>query len=229
MACYRETVRLVDRFDRKIAGSATVPDGPFGWIVADTSSSGTPTYASSATEDGGAIALTLANTNEVENVCLYQGDILPYDLTHIQHFRTIVKVGSVSNTCVITWGLGNARADDEDSVTVAAWFKMEGATSTTAVVAEYDDGTNTEDDVATGVTQADTYKEYAIDFTNGLSDIRYYVDGARVATGTTFKLSSITAGQNVQVMYQISKTASTSTPSLYIAHAEVQYEAAYGA
>ena len=43
MTVFRETVTKVDRFDRAQAFTTT-PAGEFGWTIADTSSSGTPTY-----------------------------------------------------------------------------------------------------------------------------------------------------------------------------------------
>jgi hypothetical protein len=59
--------------------------------------------------------------------------------------------------------------------------------------------------------------------------VRFYIDGERVAAGTTFDMSGITAGQNVQLMAQVSKASSTDTPTLDIAEVKAQYNYAYGA
>lgn len=217
---------LCDFFDR--AQAFTTTPGENGWTIADTSSSGTPTYLC-VTEDGGAAALTLASTSEAENVCLYTNDVLPYDLAQLQHVSFVAKVSGVDSATVIAFGVGSARADDEDTVATSAWFKIEGVTSTSAIVVETDDATNNNDDVATGTTLGSTYKKFTIDFSQGLSDVRFFVDGERVASSTTFDMSAVASGQNVQPIVQISKASGTGTPAIQIAQYEVQYRYAYGA
>lgn len=216
----------VDMFDR--AQTLTATPGVGGWAVDDVSSAGSPTYAC-ITEDGGAMKLTIANTSEAENITMHFGDILPYDLAQLKRVSFIAKVADIDALSVLVIGVGTAQADDEDTVTVNAWFKMEGATSTTALVVETDDNTNDNNDVATGTTLGSTYKKLTIDFTNGLADVRFYVDGARVAASTTFDMSDVTSGQNVQPYIQISKPSGTGVPSVTIARYEVEYNYAYGA
>jgi hypothetical protein len=222
----RGTKCIHDLFDRAQTFSTT--PGHNGWTIADTSASGSPTYAV-VTEDGGAARLALAATSEVENVCLYQNDILTLDLAKLHHVSFVAKVATVGANSVVTFGIGSARADDEDAVAVNAFFKIEGATDTAAIVVETDDGVTDNNDVATGQSLAAVYKKFTIDFTNGLSDVRFYIDGERVAAGTTFDMSGITAGQNVQLMAQVSKASSTDTPTLDIAEVKAQYNYAYGA
>lgn len=202
-----------DRFARAQVFSTTA--GMNGWVIADTSAAGTPTYLC-ATEDGGQAVLTLAATSEVENVCLYQGDILFLDLAQLKRFEFLAKVSGVDSATTIVMGLGSARNDTPDSVTVNAWFRIEGSASLTNVVAETDDNSTDNDDKATGATLSSTWKKFVIDFTNGLSDVRFFIDGERVATATTFSMSSVTSGQNVQPIFQIQKGSGTGTPALSI-------------
>ena len=227
MTVAREVVRQVDHFSRAQAFTTT-STGEMGWTIADTSSAGTPTYLC-LTDNGGAAKLLLASTSEAENVCLYQGDVLPYDLALLQYVKFVAKVGGVDAVTTLTMGVGSARNDTEDSVSINAWFRMEGSASTTLVVCETDDGTTDYDDKATTVALSSTYKEFVIDFTNGLSDIRFYIDGARVASGTTFTLASITADQNVQLIVQLAKASGTGVPSVTISKVEVQFKTADGA
>ena len=215
-----------DMFARAQVFSAT--PGENGWTIADTSSAGTPTYLC-ITEDGGAAKLTLAANSEAENVCLFQNDVLPFDVANLLRVDFIAQVAGVDSATVINFGVGSARADDEDTVAVHAWFKLEGATSTSALVVETDDGTTDNNDVATGTTLASVYKKCSIDFSQGLKDIRFFVDGERVAASTKFDMSAITAGQNVQLMAQVSKASGTGVPSITIARVEVVYKYAYGA
>lgn len=214
-----------DFFDR--AQSFTSTPGQNGWTVADTSSAGTPTYLC-ITEDGGAAKLTLAATSESENVCLYFNDVLPYDLAQLQWVEIIAQVAGIDSATTLVMGLGNARNDTPDTVGVNAWFRMEGSASTSNLVVETDDGTTDNDDKATGQTLAAVYKSLRIDFQNGISDIRFFIDGERVASSTTFSLSAITAGQNVQPIIQLQKASGTGTPSVTIAAVNVQYRYSYG-
>ena len=213
-----------DLFDRAQVFSAT--PGQNGWTIADTSTNGTPTYLC-VTEDGGAARLTLANTSEAENVCLFFNDVLPYDLRQLQRCRIIAQVAGIDAVTTLVLGLGAARNDTPDSVTYNAWFRMEGSVSTSAVVVETDDATNDNDDKATGTTLAAAYKVLEIDFSNGLKDVRFFIDGERVAAGTTFDMSASAAGQNVQPIIQIQKASGTGTPSVTIAGIEVDFRYAY--
>lgn len=226
MTVSRGVITNVDNFDR--AQAFTTTPGQNGWTAADTSSAGTPTYLC-ITEDGGAAKLTLAATSEAEIVTLYMNDVLPLDLANLQRVEFIAKVAGIDSVTTLTMGVGSARNDTDDSVAVNAWFRMEGSASTTAVVAESDDGTTDNDDKATGTTLSSTYKKFTIDFTNGLSDIRYFVDGERVAASTTFTLAGITTGQNVQPIFQLQKASGTGVPSVTIAQVTTVQRYAYGA
>lgn len=222
----RGLITKVENFDRAQAFTTTPGEG--GWTIADTSSAGTPTYLC-ITEDGGAAKLTLAATSEAEIVTLYINDVLPLDLSNLQRVEIIAKVAGIDAVTTLTMGVGSARNDTDDSVAVNAWFRMEGSASTTAVVCESDDGTTDNDDKATGVTLAAVYKKFVIDFTNGISDVRFFIDGERVAASTTFSLAAITAGQNVQPIIQLQKASGTGTPSVTIAQITTQQKYAYGA
>jgi hypothetical protein len=212
-------------FDR--AQAYTTTPGQNGWTIADTSAAGTPTYLN-ITEDGGAAKLTLASTSEVENVCLYQNDVLPLDLASLQRIDFTVQVAAVDSVTTIVFGVGTARNDTPDSVTVNAWFRMEGSASTTNLLVETDDNVTDNDDKATGQTLAAVYKTCSIDFSQGLADVRFFIDGERVASGTTFSMTGITAGQNVQPIVQIQKASGTGVPSITIARIVAKYRYAYG-
>jgi len=215
-----------DFFDR--AQAFTTTPGQNGWTIYDVSSSGTPTYLC-ATEDGGAAVLTLASTSEAEIVTLYTNDVLPLDLAQLQTVEYVAKVSGIDSVTTLCFGVASGKNDTADTVTVNAWFRMEGSASTTAVVVETDDNTTDNNDVATGQTLAAVYKKFVIDFTNGLSDVRFYIDGERVASGTTFNMSAVTSGQNVQPYVQLQKASGTGVPAVTIASVRCQYKYAYGA
>ena len=216
----------IDEFDYAITLTST--PGMNGWTIADTSSSGTPTYVGTS-EDGGSVKLSIVNTNEAEIVTLYQGDVVNYDLDDISNCWWVAKVSGIDSTTTLVMGVGSARNDTDDSVATNAWFRMEGGTSTTALVVETDDGTNDNNDKATGTTLAATYKRLLIDFSQGLSDVRFYVDGARVASGTTFDMSDVSSGTNVQPMVMIQKSGGTGVPAVQLAQWGITYKTSYGA
>lgn len=226
MTVSRGVITNVDNFDR--AQAFTTTPGVNGWTIKDTSASGTPTYLC-VTEDGGAARLTLAATSEEEIVTLYQNDVLPLDLASLQRVEVIARVSGIDSTTTLVVGVASAQNDTEDSVAVNAWFRMQGSASTTAVVVETDDGVTDLDDKATGATLAAVYKKLTIDFSNGLGDIRFYIDGERVAASTTFSMTGITSGQNVQPFVQLHKASGTGTPSITIAQLTTVQRYAYGA
>ena len=220
----RGLITKVENFDR--AQDFTTTPGEGGWTVAET---GTTPTSLCITEDGGAAKLTLTSTSEAQIACLYLNDVLPLDLANLQFVEFVMKVAGIDAVTTLVVGVGNARNDTADSVAVNAWLRMQGSASTTALVAETDDGTTDNDDVATGATLAAVYKSVKIDFTNGVSDVRFYIDGERVAAATTFSLAAITAGQNVQPIVQIQKASGTGVPSVTIAQITTQQRYAYGA
>ena len=140
-----------------------------------------------------------------------------------------MKVAGIDAATTLVVGVGSAQNNTADSVATNAWFRMEGSASTTAVVVETDDATNDNNDVATGSTLAAVYKKLIIDFESGLPDVRFFIDGERVASTTTFDMSDLTAGLNVQPFVQLQKASGTGTPSVTIAAVNIVYSYAYGA
>lgn len=222
----REVLCFEDDFNRAQALSTT--PGFNGWTVKDTSSSGTPTYLC-ATGDGGGMVLTLASTSEEEIVTMYHNDVLAFDVRTIQYVEMIAKVSGIDSATTLVLGVGSAQNDTEDSVATNAWFRIQGSGSTSNLLAETDDASNDLDDKATGTTLSSTYKTLRIDFSYGISDIRFYVDGERVAAGTTFTMASLTAGLNVQPFVQLHKASGTGTPAVTIKKFVIKYTEANGA
>ena len=222
----RGTREFTDFFDR--AQAFTTTPGQNGWTAADTSSAGTPTYLC-ITEDGGAAKLTCTSTSEAQIVTLYHNDVLAFDVRKIKMMEFIALVAGIDSVTTLTMGLGSARNDTDDSVATNAWFRMQGSVSTTAVLAETDDATTDNDDKATGASLAAVYKKFVISFESGITDVRFFIDGERVAQATTFDMSALTAGLNVQPMFQIQKASGTGVPSVTIAMVNIVYNYAYGA
>lgn len=225
----------IDRFNFRGALAPPVVASRQGiWCKADTSAAGAPTVQSGS---GGAMELTLAADNEAENICFYMGDVLPYDIEDLVRVEFIAKL-TASLPAAVSAALGviSARNDAIDTIAEAALFRCIGDNN---LVVETDDGTNNNDDIATGETLAATYKRLVIDFASGLkaqsppskskgglADVRFHVGNAngslrRVAPGTAFDMSNYTG--NLQLFAQLQKTAAVSVATLSLLEVEVEY------
>jgi hypothetical protein len=208
-------------FCEDFIGPQTLTASPAGsdlWDIADTSSSGTPTYTVGGIN--GEATLAFDNTSEIQNVCLFQSDVLNYDIDLLQSVEFRLKGGqaALDATSSLAFGMGSARADDPDAIAANAMFRVITA-GLTALVVESDDGTNDNDDKATGKTLVAAYKKFYIDFQNK-ADVKFYIDGDRVAASTTFDMSNYSAG--LQPFVQIQKTADTNTDSVVVDYIEIK-------
>lgn len=185
------------------------------WDIADTSSAGTPTYTVGGTN--GEATLAFDSQSEIQNVCLFQSDVLNYDIDLLQYVEFRVKtVASLDSATSIAFGMASARNDAIDSLTAHASFRLIGSN---AIVVESDDGTTDKDDIVTGKSLVATYKRFLIDFTGGKSNVKFYIDGERVAASTTFDMSAYTSG--LQPYCQLQKTADTNTDSVTIDYIKI--------
>lgn len=200
-----------DCFDRAQALSTT--PGMNGWTVKDTSATGSPTYLCTS---GVGMKLTLDNAVEAQVVTMYHNDVLMFALNELKTVEFIAKVAGIGSNSTLVMGIASAQNDTADSVATNAWFRIQGSVSTSNVLAETDDGTTDNDDVATGTTLSSTLKKFVIDFSNGLSDVRFYIDGARVAESTTFSMAALSSTTNVQPFVQVQKASSADLASVTI-------------
>jgi hypothetical protein len=208
MAGIQDFQEFCDDFNGTVATLPASADPATPWLVDDTSSSGTPTYTTGTSE----AVLTLASTTEVENVCLHFGDSLDFDIDLLQRVEMRVKtVATLDSATSVAFGMASARNDAIDSIAAHASFRLIGSNS---VVVESDDSVTDKDDIATGTSLVATYKRFAIDFTGGKSDVKFYIDGARVAASTTFDMSGYSAG--LQPYVQIQKTSDANTDSVTV-------------
>lgn len=213
MAGIQDFEEFYDDFNGAVATLPTTADPASPWLVDDTSSSGTPTY----TKGTSTAVLTLASATEVENVCLHFNDALDFDVDTILRIEFRARVtATLDSATTIVMGLGSARADDPDAVAANAFFKLAGSN---AVVVETDDGVVDDDDNATGVSLSDTYKRFVIDFSGGKSDVKFYIDGVRVAASHKFTLAGYSAG--LQPIFQIQKTSDNNTDALTIDYVKI--------
>jgi hypothetical protein len=218
MAGIQDFETFYDDFNGAVATLPTTADPATPWLVDDTSVTGTPTY----TKGTSVLTMTLNNDSAIVNICSHFGDALDFDIDLIQRLEMRVRIGAATFTSgsILVFGLGSARDDTPDSVTANAWFRMEGANSTTLVYAESDDGTRDVNDISTGVTLGTTFKRFVIDFTGGKSDVKFYIDGQRVCASQTFDMSAYSLG--LQPIIQLQKTAVGNVDSVVVDYVKVE-------
>jgi len=192
-------------------------DGTTKWNVVDV---GTATEAIVADSSNGQFLLHLAADNEAEDAVLYHGDNKTFDIGNglIFEARVNMAVSPGTGVCAV-FGMCGDHNLDKDTVTEAAWFRFDASL---VCKVETDDTTNNNDDIATGHTAvAGTYDIYRIDFTD-LTDVKFYINGTRVASGTTFDMSNLTAGeQQMQPYFSLDKTSGTGLGDINIDYVKI--------
>jgi hypothetical protein len=216
------TYTFTDDFRR--AQEFTTTPGYNGWTIKDTSSAGTPTYLCVS---GLGAVLTLAANSEAEVVTLYQNDVLPFTLNDIASIEWAASVSGIDAVTTLTMGLASAQNDTADSVATNAWFRMEGSASTSLLVVETDDATVDNNDIATLSSLTTTTRRMKVDFANGLDDIRFYVDGSRRSSGTTFSMEAAADPTYLQPFVQLQKASGTGVPSVTLRSVIVKYRYNY--
>ena len=132
--------------------------------------------ADDETEDAGIYSNTL--TFNIDNGPVFEARI---DVAVLPTLAAEVHIGFQGEAHV---------ADDQvgagDDIDLHAFFVLDGSG---AIVIYTDDGAEDNDAVATGITAVPgTYNVFRIDCTDP-ENVLFYIDGVRVATGTTFDLS----------------------------------------
>lgn len=167
----------------------------------------------------GVLGLALDATNEAQLAGVDWADqrtlTLNQGLVFESRFRlSVIPTGAVV-ACVGLCGDHNAAVD---TVAESVWFRADGSG---AITVENDDGTNETSKVATGTTLlTSTWIVARIDCTD-ISDVRFYINGERVASSTTFNMSA-TAALALQPVARIGKEgAAASVGTLQVDYVRV--------
>ncbi len=226
---------------KKFLGSYT-PSASAGlddMIKAVTTTSGTPTLVTTA--DG--LKFTLANNNEVENLCYYMNDVLSFDIDDLISMEFSLKGSAalLANEEFIA-GLGSARNNTTDSITAGAWFKIVGASGGNfTLLCESDDDVTNVDDKATGISLPSSgtilHRRMGIYFgeeiatrsppsTSKGKQVVFRVEDAngvmrRVADNVAFDMSGYSSG--LQPIFQLQKASGTGVPSIILQDLEIKY------
>lgn len=193
------------------SGLKTASNGA-NWTAIDT---GDATEALVANTANGIVALTLAATSEKEEAGISWGDsllLLPGQglVMECAVKATVTPTGNAE----ATWGLASAYAEAGDTIGNNAWFKIDGST---AILCESDNGSTDVDDTDTGVVAGTTTQRiYRIDASNA-ADVRYFIDGNRVCSTTTFAVAATT----VQPFFYVYKASGTGVGTIQIDYVRI--------
>lgn len=195
------------QFIEDFLGAAVEPfDGTINWNVIDVSAAGTGTTAIVADSSNGQFRLAHDAQDEAQDMVLYQNDNKTFDVGNGLIFETRVNMAvSAGAGVVAVFGMCGDHNLDKDSVTEHAWFRLQASDS---ILCETDDTTNDNDDEDTGLDVTNgTFNIFRIDFTT-LADVKFFIDGVRVCSSTTFDMSNLTAGeQQMQPYFSLDKAS----------------------
>ena len=211
-------LQFYDDFLGSAGGS--VFDDTMVWGILDVSAVGTVTTAIVADSSGGHFLLAHDAQAEDQDAVLSHNDNRNFDVGNGLIFEARVDVAVLPTlTAQAVFGMCGDHALDKDALLESAWFKLDGSG---AIVVETDDTTNDNDDIATGVTAVPgTYNIFRIDFTT-LANVKFFIDGVRVATGTTFDMSNLTGAEWIQQPYfSLDKTGDAGLGSLNIDYVKI--------
>ncbi len=195
--------------------------GPFNgttiWNVVDVNSA---TEAIVDDSSNGQFLLHLAANDEAQDAVLYHGDNLTFDVGNGLIFEARVNMAVAPGTGVAAvLGMAGPHNLDKDTVANHAWFRFQASL---VCLAESDDTTNDNDDVATGHTAvAGTYDIYRIDFTD-LTDVKFFINGDRVAGSETFDMSNLSASEEqMQPYFSLDKASGAGLGDMNIDYVKI--------
>lgn len=167
--------------------------------------------------DGGALRFNITATSEAQKTDAISVDGFSPSANPILEVAFRMPNGGSAGASDFSLGLANAsNATDADLITDSIFFHMDGGA--TLIKAECDDGTN-ETNATTTVTSFVAGTAIAnrvegwIDCRD-LTSIKFYLDGVRVASGTTF---SVAAAVNTYfLLAHVEKTTGTETADMVV-------------
>lgn len=180
------------------------------WGALDTAAATEAVVADAA---NGVVGLALDATSEAQLGGISWADqrtlVLNQGLIFEARFRLSVLPTGAVIAIVGLQGDHNAAAD---TVAESVWFRADG---NGVITVENDDTSNETSKVATGTTLTTADWIIAkIDCTD-ISDVKFFINGNRVATSTTFNMSTV-AGLALQPVARISKGIATSVGTLQV-------------
>jgi len=199
----------VQFYEEFLGAYTTIPAGGAAesgclWAHKQVLTGGTPVTAIKGDEVNGVCQCALDATSEEQEAIVYMDDNRQFSIEQGLIFETRVKIAVLPTlTAEAVFGLCGDYAKGPDNVTYSLFFTADGSGE---VFCEADD--NASDQSATsGVTAtAAQTKIYRID-ARDVTDIRFYIDGAHVASSTTFVYAATGANAILQPYFGLYKAS----------------------
>lgn len=180
------------------------------WVYKDVSAVGSPTCAKTADGVNGFVACALDAQAEVQAIEANFDDQLIFSLAQGVIFEARVSCTTLPTGAAARgiFGLGGAWVQGGANIRVGFEILTGGT-----INAECDDNV-TDTSADTGITAvAGTYNIFRIDCTDQ-TDIKFYIDGARVCASTTFNSAASAPNSKMQPTFGMVKTADAATGTL---------------
>lgn len=172
-----------------------------------------PTVAGVANDTNGTVACTLTSASEKQDAALYAGDQLCFSVLQGLVFEARVKLSVLpTGNGQASIGVTGAWADGHDAITYSAFFT---ARASGELFCDTDDNA-TDKDVTSGVTLTNAdWAILRIDCVDP-ADIKFFINGNRVAASTTFGWAANAANSKVQPFLAMYKASGTGVGTLLI-------------
>jgi hypothetical protein len=201
------------KFEEDFLGQSI--DATIRWTLKDTAG------GSEAVVDdgnGGICVLSLSATDEKQEAGIYAGDMRNWTLNQGLCFEARIKPAVLpTDQAEIYFGLAGDYvegpiAEDDAGPAEHIFFCFDGS----GVLKIFtDDTTDDNNGVTTGTTlTASDWAIVRIDCST-ITDVKFYVNGSRVATGTTFDMSTV-AALRLQPFFMVHKETGTGVGTLHI-------------
>lgn len=178
---------------------------------------GPPTLAVLDDTTNGVLACTLTSDSEKQNAEAYFGDNLQFNLTYGLIFEARFKA-SVLPTLAgeMVLGVTSAWADGLDAATYSAFVTLDGSGE---IICESDDNA-TDSSATSGVTL--TTSDWAIArIEYDSTGLRFFINGVRVASSTTFAWAASEANSKVQPIVGCYKVSGAGVGTLQVDYVRV--------
>ena len=189
------------------------PESGCPWVSELVQTGGTPITVIVAGHENGVCQCALDNAGEAQSAEVYMADQRQFSVvnqTSIGIYARLVTLPTL--LAEIGWGLFGDLAAGYDNITFGAFFTADGSGAINCHTD--DDATPTE--AASGVTVLATeWHAYFIDFAD-ITDVRFYIDGNRVAAATTFPYAATGGDAVLQPLFGCYKSGGAGVGSIKV-------------
>ena len=187
------------------------------WAKKTVETLGAPSVAIVANGANGYVQISIDATAEPQGANLYMADDRRFNITQGVVFETRIK-GTVDPTLLGegVWGLvGDWAAPD--AITYSVFFTVDGSGE---IFCEKDDN-DTDQSATSGVTGVITeWNVFRIDCRD-VTDIKFFINGNRVASGTTFPYIATGANATLQPFFAIYKSGGAGLGTMQVDYVRI--------